>query len=258
MYRASRPVSLKTRLSIIRQYPLLLIFTAASVMLSVAFFLLYSAIFAIVERDEPTPDYDKIEAEGVTAEGAITDIDTKTNITINNEHPSVIAYSYSRDGEVMHDTFTTLDPDRVNFLIVGDSITVRYLGNASMIEGLKPFEFPFNIFLWIVATPFAIAAVVLIIILLVRTQKIVSLHKYGEIKDATVISITPSGLALARQLEIYYQYTTRLGPVLGKSRSGDHALQFERKYGDTIKVFVSPKDESQSCVVPRGEIQNPQ
>jgi hypothetical protein len=254
MYRASRPISLQTRLSIIRQYPLLLIFTAASVVLSVAFFLLYSAIFAIVERDEPMPDYDKIEAEGVTAEGEITDIDTKTNITINNEHPSVIAYSYSRDGELMHDTFTTLDQNRVNFLLVGDTITVRYLDEASMIEGLEPFEFPFNIIIWIVATPFAIAAVVLIIILLLRTQKIVRLHKYGEIKDATLISITPSGLALARQLEIYYQYTTRLGPVFGKSLSGDHALQFERKYGDTIKVFVSPRDESQSCVVPRGEV----
>ena len=251
MYRTSRPVSLRTRLAIIRQYPLLLIFAVGSVLLSLTFFLLYSTIFAIAGHNEPVPDYDRIEAEGITTEGEIISIYTKTNITINNEHPTVISYNYARDGELMHDTFTTLAPDRVNLLRVGDTITVRYLDDASMIEGLEPFEFPFNVILWIVATPFALAAVVLVIILLVQTQRIVHLYKYGEVKDASVISIAPSGTALGRQLEIYYQYATRLGPVSGKSVSHDHALQFERKYGDTIKVFVSPNDESKSCVAPQ-------
>ena len=86
-------------------------------------------------------DYQKIQEEGQLTTATITDIEEQTNISINEEHPSIISYEYSTGQGELIGIYRSLDPEKVDQMKVGSEIQIQYLNEHSMIVGLdkEPF-----------------------------------------------------------------------------------------------------------------------
>ncbi len=81
------------------------------------------------------------------------------------------------------------------------------------------------------------------------------LYKNGVRKEATIISLTTTRLlpvvSMNQNVLVNYFYIGQNGnKILDKSISSGLYLMTEKKAQDKIDIFVSPKNESISCVVP--------
>jgi len=255
MIREPRQVGLKTIFDLVKQkrthFSVGLIFT----LIPFAFGAILLLVTTLIDSDLPDLDYDNVDKNGKLTTATITDIETQSNITINNEHPSIISYKYNGDGKETENQYRTLDPDRVSRMNLGDTIQVKYLADSSVIVGLEPFEFPFDMFFKILI-PFLIIGLVMLGLLYLRIRGEIDLYRSGEIKDAEIVSMTPkSGLSISRigqGVTVNYQYkTTRGQSILGESFTSDYTILNSKKQGDLIKIFVSADNESKSCLIPK-------
>ena len=213
-----------------------------------------SILLAVFSNDGPKIDYERLSTQGQSTTGIITDIDTQYNITVNNEHPSIISYRYQANGTEVESEFETLAPDKVSRLSVGDSIAIKYLDGQSMIASMESFEFPFELFL-LIPGAFLVAGLVIALIVALATRKEITLFKYGKIAKAEVLSITRTRIGRNESLSINYQYKSDSGQThITEKRTRDVSLANTLKSGDTIKIFVSPTDESKSTLIPKLEI----
>ncbi|HLA56252.1 MAG TPA: hypothetical protein VK623_09140 [Flavobacterium sp.] len=252
-----RSIGYSTYLALIKQSPKIaklgIVFTAISVFVLIPAVVLISA--AATEKYEKY-DYAKIKSEGTSVVAKITDIETNYNTTINGVHPSIISYSYSHNGAESDDKFATLAPDKVSHMAVGDNLDVKVLGTESVITTLKPYRFPFFMFLMI-PLPFLVLGLCGLTYMIIRIKKIIKLYQYGNVKEAKLVSLMlQSGSPVAnfgQRIMAYYTYTTHSGKtVFGESVTNDFMLLNEKKQGDMIDIFVSD-DETQSCLVPKLE-----
>jgi hypothetical protein len=253
MLRQSRPVDFQTKISIFRQRPVLIVLSGLLTTLGLAFLIGFMFIIPSLEEGMPDANYDKVNANGITTQATITDIEVQGNVSVNNEHPSIITYSYTVGSETVEDRFRTLAPQKVSQLQIGDEIKIKYLNSESIIPTLDPFKFPFWIF-GLFSIPMLLVGITSLILLIIHTQKQLKLYQYGTIREATLISFTQPDFSRTKHLHVHYQYTTSLGQtVMGKSRTNDYTLMSQSKYGDAIKIFVSPENEQHSCIVPNLE-----
>jgi hypothetical protein len=257
MIREPRQVGLKTIFDLIKQkrvhFTVGLIFT----LVPFAFGAIFLIVSTLIDSDLPKVDYDSVKKNGKLTTATITDIETQSNITINNEHPSIISYKYNVDDKEIENQYRTLDPDRINRMNIGDTIEVKYLAHNSIIIGLDPFEFPFDIF-FKVLIPFLIIGLTLLGLLYLRVSGEINLYKYGEIKEAEIVSMTPkNGLPISgigQGVTVHYQYKTTQGQsILGESFTSDYTVLSNKKQGDLIKIFVSSNNDSKSCLIPKLE-----
>jgi hypothetical protein len=255
MIREPRKVGLKTILDLVKQkrlhFTVGLIFTLIPFAIGAIFLL----VTTLIDSDLPKVDYDSLNKSGKLTTATITDIETQSNITINNEHPSIISYKYNGDNKEIENQYRTLDPDRINRMNIGDTIEVKYLADTSIIVGLDPFEFPFHI-LFKILIPFLIIGLTLLGLLYLRIRSAINLYKHGEIKEAEIVSMTPkNGLPISgigQGVTVHYQYKTARGQsILGESFTSDYTVLNNKKQGDLIKIFVSSDNDSKSCLIPK-------
>lgn len=255
MIREPRQVGLKTIFDLVKQkrvhFTVGLIFT----LIPFAFGAILFFVTTLIDSDLPNVDYDIVNKNGKLKTATITDIETQSNITINNEHPSIISYKYNGDDKEIESQYRTLDPDRVNRMNIGDSIEIKYLADTSIIVGLDPFGFPFDMFFRILF-PFLIIGLTLLGLLYLRVRGVINLYKHGEIKEAEIVSMIPkNGLPISgigRGVTVHYQYkTTRGQSILGESFTSDYTVLNNKKQGDLIKIFVSADNDSKSCLIPK-------
>jgi hypothetical protein len=217
------------------------------------------AIFLLVttltDSGIPDADYESVSSNGKLTTATITGIETQSNITINNEHPSIISYRYVKEDVEANGIYRSLDPDKINRMDIGDTIQIKYLAESSMIVGLESFTFPFDILLNILI-PFLVIGLIMLGLLYLRIRNELNLYKHGQVKDAEVISMTPKGgLPISGiGVTVHYQYkTTRGQSILGESFTSDYSILNSKKQGDTVKIFVSVSNESKSCLIPKLE-----
>ena len=91
-------------------------------------------------------NHKKIEAQGVEMPAKITYVKVMYNVSINDENPVVISYSYQNNGQMRSDKFATMDLEKTANLNVGDQIRIKVLGDQSKMAGVESFSFPFDIF----------------------------------------------------------------------------------------------------------------
>jgi hypothetical protein len=186
--------------------------------------------------------------------GVILDIETQYSTTVDNEHPSIISYRYQDNGREVKSRIKTLDPDKVSRLSVGDSVIVKYLDDQSMIASMEPFEFPIDLFL-LIPGAFFVAGLVIALIVAFATQQEIMLFKQGKVTKAEVLSITRMRIGRSESLKVNYQYKGDSGRMhITEKRTKDISLANSLKSGDTIKIFVSPADESKSTLIPKLEV----
>ena len=143
----------------------------------------------------------------------------------------------------------------------GDSIGIKYLDHASIITGLKPFSFPTNIFLWIMALPFTIGLISLGVCY-IKVNNEIKIYRYGKVAEAALISMIPTaGLLISGiggGITVHYQYKTSEGQtILGESFTNDFSILNTKKQGDLLKILVSADNESKSLLISKlDEIQN--
>jgi len=219
------------------------------------------AIFLLVttltNSDIPETDYESISENGKLTTATIIDIETQSNITINNEHPSIISYKYVNENVEANGIYRSLDPDKINRMDIGDTIQIKYMADSSMIVGLEPFEFPFDL-LFNILIPFLVIGLIMLGLLYLRIRNELNLYKYGQVEDAEVVSMTAkSGFTISgigQGVTVHYQYTTSRGQsILSESFTSDLAVLNSKKQGDMVKIFVSVDNESKSCLIPKLE-----
>jgi hypothetical protein len=255
MIREPRQVGLKTIIDLVKQKRVHVAVGLIFTLIPFAFGAILLLVTTLIDSDLPDVDYDNVNKNGKQTTATITDIETQSNITINNEHPSIISYKYNGDGKKIESQYRTLDPDRINRMNIGDTIEVKYLADTSMIVGLDPFEFPFDMFFKILI-PFLIIGLTMLGLLYLRVRGDIDLYKHGEMREAEIVSMTPkNGLPISgigQGVTVHYQYKTSRGQnILGESFTSDYAVLNSKKQGDLIKIFVSADNDSKSCLIPK-------
>lgn len=253
MNREPRQVGLKTIFDLLKQRRTLFTVGLVFTLLPFAFGTILLIVSSLLGSDVPKVDYDQVNKNGKTTTATLTNIETQSNITINNEHPSIVSYKYSNGDKEIESQYKSLAPDKIERMNIGDTIEVKYLGDSSIITGLEPFEFPYDMFLYILI-PFLIIGLVMLTLLYLRVRNEIHLYRHGEIKEAEIISMTPkNGLPISgigQGVTVHYQYKTIRGQsILGESFTSDYSILGSKKQGDLVKIFVSMDNESKSCLI---------
>ncbi len=250
-----RPVRIATYFSVLHKYPVP--FRLSIIFILLPLFIMLPVIF-LINRISQSPyekyDYAKIDKEGTPLKGRITNVRTDADTRINNRHPSIISYTYLMNGKETTSEFKTLAPEKAQQIKAGDSIAIKVLNNESEIVNLKPFHFPFFVF-YFIPIPLLLTGIGFGIYLSTRLFKEISLYKYGNTQEATIMAITDrvyTRTNISRKIiDVDYSYTTITGTkIQGSSRAINAGTVSSKKPGDAIKIFVSVKDETKSCIVP--------
>lgn len=257
MNNQPREVKLKTIIELIKRRPRLTYFGALFALIPIPIIILFSAILPQLDNDVPKTDYNKINVLGTLTKGTITNIETQYNLTINNQHPSIISYKYLNNDQESESKFKTLNPDKIERLKIGDEIEIKYLENDSIIPSLEQFKFPYYMFYSVPLIFFLIGSPFLARVF-IQVRREVNLYKYGRVIDAELVSMKQTaGLPISKLgqgVTVHYQYKTTLNQgQLGESFTTDMSIINVYKQGDPIKIFVSPDNESNSCLIPRLE-----
>lgn len=228
-----------------------LIFTSLGV---VGLMVLLSVLSSLREPYEAY-DYAAIRERGTAATAQVTSVAPVLNVTVNGAHPLLIGYTYAAAGQARSDQFQTMDADGAA-LHPGDAVPIRVLDGASVIATLKPFSFPVYFFLLLPGV-FLVLGLVFLLVGLPRVLRTYRLYQSGEVREGSVLGIstrTTSGRSARQYYLVSYEYAGPGGQsVLGESPTDDLLLVNEKKFGGKVKLFVSPTNETQSCLVPRLE-----
>ena len=244
-------------MELIKKRSMLLQMGAIFSLVGIAIGLVFLIVFPMLGHNIPEVDYLSINDKGETSTGTITNIETQYNLTINNQHPSIISYKFLADGKAFESKFKTLSPDQVDRMEVGDTIPIKYLNGESIITSLEPFSFHFGMF-FIIPSVFLLTGFPCLMLLIYQTRNEIRLLKFGTITEAEVISMTHKpGLPISKMgqgVQIHYQYKTNYNRTyLDHCFTSDLSMLNTIKQGDIIKIFVSPEDESKSVLIPRLE-----
>ena len=261
MIREQRQVGLRTIFDLLKQKPGHLIFGTMFTLIPFFFGGLFVLIFSFAGSDSPEVDYGLVDKNGTATQAIINNIEVQGNISINNEHPRVVSYSYQSGDKLIEDKFRALDSAKVSRLEIGDTIQIKHYNGQTIIADLKPYAFPTDILL-LVLTPILIIGLIALGLLYWRVKGQIDLFKNGTVTNAEIVAMTPvSGLPISgigQRVNIHYQYLTTSGQkLLGESTTTDYTILTSKKQGDNINIFVSSDNETKSCVFSRlDEIRN--
>lgn len=227
----------------------------------ISVFILFPLVASLNNNKEPYEKYDNalIKEKGTDLAARITDVTTEYNVTINNHlHPQIITYQFTDNGQLKTDHFKTLPNDPTATPKTGESVGIRYYHNQSVIKNLASFTFPFQLF-YILPAIFLLVGIPFLLVGLIPSIRNYNLYKNGIEAQGTIIAITATSTRITKSysgikqnvLVNYYYYSSHGHKLLGETLSNDLLLLSEKKANDDIKIFISPKDETVSCIVPR-------
>ena len=139
-------------------------------------------------------DNERIISQGKDLTAKVTSVQTQYNVTVNNVfHPQIIDYSFRDNGQTKIDKFKTLTKTDNPVFKIGDSINIKAYNDESVIKNLKPFSFPINLS-YILPSIFLLIGIPFFLIGLLAVLKHYRLYKNGIRKEATIISLTTTGI----------------------------------------------------------------
>jgi len=258
MHQQPRQVNFKTKYELLKHRP----FQSLLGIYLIGFTLLFITVSFILtssleDKTIPNVDYNEINEKGQLTLGVITNIDIKENITDNGEHPAIITYKYNKNGQEFESKYQILAPDKVAQMEIGDQIEIKYLGHQSILAEFESYSFPAGLFA-LFPLPFLIIGLILLIPSFTKLKKDLNLYKFGDVRDAELIFMTPQSGFLpwnfAQRISVRYKYKTSTGQsIIEESLTTDFSIINEKKQGDIIKIFVSRDDETKSTLAPKIE-----
>ena len=103
-----RKTGFKTILRLLKRRRILLIIGLLLTIIPVYIGITLLTILSALDADAPAVDYELIDKSGSTTKAIITNTETQENITINNDHPSVINYYYTVAGKKVESNYKVL------------------------------------------------------------------------------------------------------------------------------------------------------
>lgn len=252
-----REIKLSTKLRLLWQRPILTMLSAYMLIFPFLFMgVSYSLMNMHKDKSIPDVDFEEVNQEGTLTTGTILNIESAKEL-INNEHPAVITYRYKDGSKDVESKFQTLSLDKVETMNVGDTIEIKYLDEESIPTGLESGTFPWDIFFY-APLPVLFIGILLTIFLLNSIGKKIKLYKYGIVKEAELISFMPRPgfpiTGIGSGTRVQYQYKMNGGhKMVDETVTKDTSIMKEKKPGDTIKIFISPDDELNTCLIPQKE-----
>lgn len=214
----------------------------------------YMTMYRYMSTDVPSVDYNEVNQRGQLAKGTVKGIEfSKT--PDQGDQPTVISYTYPTDDGTVSSKFQTLKPGQIE---VGNSIDVKYYDGESIILGLEPYSFPFYIY-FIPAVPFLNIGILFAIYFLFTIGRQVRLFRRAVVRDAELISFTPTPgfpfTVYGQKVQVRYRYQiSGNNKVEGESTTRDLSITKEKKPGDTIKIFVAPDNEFVTCLISTADV----
>ena len=244
-----RRVDISTLIRLIKQRgPIAIIGLVFTLISLLVLFPIITAITFAGKQPYEQYDHKKIEAQGVEMPAKITYAKVMYNVSINGEHPVIISYSYQNNGQTRNDKFETIDLEKIANLNVGDEIKIKVLGDQSKMAGVESFSFPFDIF-YILPGVFLLIGIPFFIIGVLPVIRLYNLYKNGDVREATLVSVEPA----KRGVDVHYYFTgLHQDKIFGKSRA-DYTYLSQKQPNDKVKIFVSARNENNSCLVPKLE-----
>src|SRR5579872_2107693 len=109
MKQEPRQVGLKTIFDLLKQKPGHLFFGTIFTMIPFLVGGILLVIFSAIGSDSPEVDHHLVDTQGSTTQATISKIEIQNNLSINNEHPRVISYTYKSADKLIDDKFRALD-----------------------------------------------------------------------------------------------------------------------------------------------------
>jgi hypothetical protein len=255
MYNTPRKVKFSTIWRVLKKKPVSMIFGIMFTLMPIVIVIILSIVFSSIGNDTPKVDYDLINENGKEVTAEITDIETQYNVTINGVHPTIISYRYEENGKQRGSKYKVLEQRKIAQMEIGDDLEIKVFEGSSIIKGLKPYDFPFGLFM-LIPLPFLLMGSPFLIYAIVHLKRELKLYKLGKVAQGKIVSLIPKpGLPLSnigRGVYVHYLYQTSNGnKITGESISTDQSLLFDKNIGDIIPIFISQEDESKSCMVPK-------
>lgn len=196
---------------------------------------------------------DEIDASGTKTTGILTNIEAIENITINGNNPMVLSYEFDLNGQITQSKFSVFDPQKMQNLKEGDTISIKHLSNDSIALGYEQYSFSMD-FMKYIAIAVMLVGLILFYLLFLRIKKEIDLYKDGKIIEGKVIFISHNkGFTFSKfgtSMDVHYEYESHGGNNnVGKSRTNNFALTNNKSIGDTIRILVS-RDGKSSCLYP--------
>lgn len=225
------------------------------IILPITVFIPLIAFFSSFKEAYEKYDYNKIINQGKSSTAKVTLVTIQKNVTIDKVHPQIIEYAYNNNGWSKDDKFKTLGNANNPVFNIGDSISIKIFNGESVIEGLKPFTFPIHFF-YMPAFFFLLFGISFFLIGFLPVLKHYRLYKTGIRKEATIISFYTTYVipvvTMNQNVLVNYFYLGQNGnKIFDESISPGLELLTEKKEQDKIDIFVSPKNETISCIVPK-------
>ncbi len=144
----NRKIGISTFFTLLMNRPIVTIITAGSVAMITLQLMMVITFLSIFDSHSENLSYDEIANNGDVQTAVIYEVIKNTNTTVNGENPNIIKYHSKHINDSLRGK-TQLMPDVSFGFNVGVTINVKYYQGQSIIEGKKPYEFPFKIFLFI-------------------------------------------------------------------------------------------------------------
>ena len=199
----------------------------------------------------PCANYRAITKDGQTAPGQIVEVGADESTSVNGSNPHVLHYSFTVGGQTRTGTMKTMDSAAAG-MTPGQAVTVRYLDDQSMIDGMEPYEFPFWIFA-ILIVPDVVVGIPLLAYVALGARRKARLYATGMVRKAQVVTLENTGgwplYATGTRFRITYSFKDDIGKeTFGTAITRDLTLARERHKGDEILILCLPEDNRVNCL----------
>lgn len=251
----ARKVNFSTKFMILKRKPILLLFGFLFTIMPLFMILIFTIVFTSIGDDTPQVDHELINKKGKIIVAEITNLQTQHNVTINGVHPTIITYTYSKNGTTRISKYKALEDRKIELLEIGGTVEIKEFNGDSIVLGFAPgdlstglFTLPPLIFM-LIGLPFLIYAIV-------NLRKELKLYKFGKVSKGKIVSMIPkSGLPVSgagQGILVHYEYETTTGHKrMGESFTSDFSIVNDKKKGEFTPIFVSAENEEKSCIVPK-------
>ena len=237
-----------------------LAFYAGLVFSGISFFYIFTALavfsFFKLSLGSNVPDYDRLMQEGTETTGELTQKETNYSTTINDVHPIVLHYTYTKGAspKKFDDTMETLNIDAVRDWQKGRKVEVKYDETDSIITEVGTYNFneifsPIFLFTFLVGvSPYILLAFLLLLYCKIRANKLAKLYSLGEIQPAKIEGIQQYG-GFNHRIHVTYSFEPEKDKIIrGESFSKNLAIIGNKSVGEEVDILVLKDDPSINCV----------
>jgi hypothetical protein len=194
------------------------------------------------------PSRAEILAKGQSVQGTVDDEKIVYNVTINDDHPRQIDFTYPNNGQDQKGDVWTMSHDADN-LGAGQKIEVKYLENRAILPDYEPMFFPWWVlgcFGGLFALPVATIGLVIWVGCSIDAYKKTRLLRLGNVTRELVMAVraTPFLITLFGGSKFKITYERPNGQMPGEAYTNDATFAAQTAPGTQIEMLTLPMESS--------------